>query len=108
MMNPPISYGNMSAEQELAVRIPGEILPEAERLFSKVLGVQQVWIINGISEKIAEALANNNANIEGIPASEWYKLGEALRLLLTFANTPQSTLMNDTVLEVILKRYKRV
>lgn len=106
-MIPIINNSNLSAEQELANRIPGEILPEVEALFSKILGVQQIWIINGMEQKIAAALANNNAKIEGIPASDWYNFGEALRLLLTFVNEPQPSLMDKNILQVVLKRYKR-
>lgn len=98
---------NMDAAQELSVRIPGEVLPEAEALFSKILAMQQVWIVNDMEDKIAEAIANNNAKIEGIAASDWYALGESLRLLLTFVNTPQESLMGKSILQVILKRYKR-
>lgn len=104
---PTLNYGNVNAEQELAQRIPQEILPQTEQLFSKILGVQQVWIVNDMASKIEAALTNNNERIEGIQASDWYKLGEALRLLLTFVNTPQESLMGDTILEVVLRRYKR-
>jgi hypothetical protein len=99
--------GTMTVTDELGTKITKEVLPNLEKVFSGLLGLQQVWIVNDVEDKIQDAI-DNTTTLSGYAPEAWYMWGETLRLMMVWINTPQETLMGKTPLQVILKRYEKV
>lgn len=99
------TLGNRAIEDEISVRVVGTLLPALKEARRQLLDVQELWLANGMQEKVA-AVLQSGATIAGYPAQDWYDWGVVLVEQLAFLNE-QIAAIQKTPLQVMLKWYKK-
>lgn len=101
---------NLSAEQEIAMIVVSDLFPTLREAFAKMVSVNETWLANGISDKIAAAAANEE-NLAGYPPEVWMLWGlllpHTLGLLAAIFQVPlaDGTVREETLKSVVMKRY---
>lgn len=101
---PGYSYG-LPADEEIAQRVMTEMLPTLRDALSKMRALQEVWLVNGLAETVAAALAADPPTpIAGYAAADWAAWGTVLTELLTWLDTPIASI-GATPRQILQKRY---
>lgn len=91
------------AEQEIAMLVVGQILPDLRKILAKLNELQQTWRLNDLSEMI-EVAAKSGELLAGHSAEDWMRWGVVFTELQAWLNTPLAGI-NATPQKVLLKRY---
>ena len=90
-------------EQELAEKIPTEILPALRSIYTALLGVQEDWDVGHMTEKV-EAAAKTGAPLCGFSPSDWIAWAATLRFIMGALRQPMDELGGVTAREIFLSR----
>jgi hypothetical protein len=99
------NYTGLSASEEIAERVQIEMLPTLRAALSDLRALQEVWLINGMAQQVAAAVAATPpASIAGYAAADWAAWGTVLTELLTWLDTPIASI-GATPRQILQKRY---
>ena len=97
------STGELPAEQEIAMLVVRQILPELRKTLATLNGLQQTWHLNGLPEMI-EAAAQSGELLAGHSAEDWARWGTVLTAMQQWLQVPIDSI-GATPAQVLLKRY---
>ena len=97
------STGELPAEQEIAMLVVRQILPELRKTLATLNGMQQTWHLNGMPELIAAA-AKSGELLAGHSAEDWVRWGTVLTAMQEWLQVPIESI-GATPAQVLLKRY---
>lgn len=97
------NYTGLSASEEIAERVQTEMLPTLRAALSDLRSLQEVWMINGMTQQVDAALLSDTP-IAGYAAADWAAWGTVLTALLAWLDTPIVAL-GATPRAVLQKRY---
>lgn len=101
------STGDVAPEVEIIARVQAQMLPTLRSALKDLRELQEIWIVNGISETVAAHVLSGEP-LAGYAAADWAAWGEVLRQLMTWLDTPIAELGNATPRQVLVKRYTAV
>ena len=99
--NATSSSGDLPAEQALARAIFGKLLPDFRDTVAQLNGLHQLWIINGMPDKITAAQSSGEL-IAGHPADTWNEIQVVFDSLQTWLATPIASIGDKTPAQVIM------
>ena len=98
---------DIAPEVEIAARVQGQMLPGLRVALRDLRELQEIWIVNGLSETVAAHVVSEEP-LAGYAALDWAAWGEVLKALMTWLDTPIAELGNATPRQVLVKRYTAV
>ena len=99
--------GDVAPEVEIVARVQAQMLPTLRSALKDLRELQEIWIVNGMSELVAAHVVSGEP-LAGYSAADWAAWGEVLRQLMTWLDTPIVELGNATPRQVLVKRYTAV
>ena len=99
------NYSGLPAEQEIAERVQTEMLPTLRAALSDLRALQEVWLVNGMAQTVAAAVAATPPTpIAGYAAADWAAWGTVLTELLAWLDAPIESI-GATPRQILQKRY---
>ena len=99
--------GDIAPEVEIAARVQGQMLPGLRQQLRDLRDLQEIWIVNGVSDTVAAHVASGEP-LASYAALDWAAWGEVLRQLMEWLDTPIAELAGATPRQVLIKRYTAV
>lgn len=99
------NYTGLSASEEIAERVQTEMLPTLRAALSDLRALQEVWLVNGMAQQVAAAVAATPPTpIAGYAATDWAAWGTVLTELLAWLDEPIASI-GATPRQILQKRY---
>lgn len=99
--------GDVAPEVEIVARVQQQMLPTLRSALRDLRELQEIWIVNGLSETVAAHVVSGEP-LAGYSPADWAAWGEVLRQLMTWLDTPIAELGDATPRQVLVKRYTAV